>query len=113
MTDEEKVVPASSQAQTKSLANVSKATALSKKLPVTSREIVAAWAKTPAVIGDEDLKFLWARSGEALASNWDAGAAKLAEMLSEHARPGQTIDQAFIKCLSPLTTDQLEARLRW
>jgi hypothetical protein len=114
MTDEEKVIPTPPQAQTKSLANVPTATALSKKQPDTSREIVAQWAHaSEAEVELYDLKTLWARSGMAHASDWDAGAIELAELLMPYARPGQTIDQTYIQGLSPLTADQLETRLRW
>jgi len=90
------------------------ATALSKKQPDTSREIVAQWAHaSEAEVELYDLKTLWARSGMAHASDWDAGAIELAELLMPYARPGQTIDQTFIQGLSPLTADQLETRLRW
>jgi len=78
----------------------------------SSPEIVQQWANLSSLPDiNADLKSLWAQSGDPLASNWDAGARKLAGMLSPFARPGQTIDQAFIEGLSPNTVGQLATQL--
>jgi hypothetical protein len=78
----------------------------------SSPEIVQQWANLASLPGrNGDLKTLWAQSGDALASNFNAGAQKLAGMLSPLARPGQTIDQAFILGLSPSTVGQLATQL--
>jgi len=82
--------------------------------PVTSRGIVRVWAKLPTLPKrEDDLKALWAGSKEPLASNWDAGAAILADKLRPHARKGQVIDQPFIQGLSPCTAGKLEDTLGW
>lgn len=80
----------------------------------SSRGIVRKWANLPGLPDDgDDLKALWAGSGSALASNWDAGAAILADKLSPHARPGQVINQPFIQGLNPCTVGTLEGTLGW
>ncbi len=82
--------------------------------PATSRGIVRKWANLSGLPEDGDnLKVLWAGSGQALASNWDAGAAFLANKLGPHARPGQVIDQAFVQGLNPCTVGTLENMLGW
>jgi hypothetical protein len=80
--------------------------------PVSSEDIVEEWANLSSPPRrNDDLKTLWAASGDPLASDFNAGAAKLAELLMPHASPGQTIDQSFILGLSPNTVGQLATQL--
>lgn len=76
--------------------------------PTSSIGVVAQWANLSALPqGSADLKVLWAGSGDPQASDFNAGAARLAGMLQPLAFPGQQIDQAFILGLNPSTVDQL------
>ena len=79
--------------------------------PISSQEIVQQWANLSSLPGDDDLKTLWQASGDPLASDFNAGAARLAALLMPHARPGQTIDQSFILGLNPNTVGQLATQL--
>lgn len=80
--------------------------------PISSQQIVEQWANLSNLPGRNiDLKTLWGASGDPLASDFNAGAAKLAALLQPQARPGQTIDQAFILGLSPNTVGQLATQL--
>ena len=83
-------------------------------MATSSSEIVMKWANLAGLpAGGDDLKVLWAGSGRPQASNWNAGAAYLAEELEPFARPGQQIDQAYIEGLSPSTVDELASELGW
>lgn len=79
-----------------------------------SRAIVQDWSNLNGLPdGGDDLKALWAGSGDPQAADWNAGAAYLAQQLAPNAQPGQSIDQAFIQGINPCTVDELAAELGW
>jgi hypothetical protein len=83
-------------------------------MAIGSRAIVQNWANLPGLPhGADDIKALWAGSGNPQAADWNAGATYLADQLRPNAQPGQKIDYLYIEGLNPCTVDELAAELGW